>query len=150
MTLDKLEKMFLFALKGEINTGKTYLDLADRVEGYFLKTKLRFLAAEEDKHKTTLEEMYKVYYPQKDIVIPQDMKVPQLNITFNHEIELIKILETAMEFEKEAEKYYLSIADRLSDDLETSTTLTYFAAMEANHYDLLRTEKEHIERIRNR
>jgi rubrerythrin len=145
MGLDKLEEMFLFAIQGEINDSKTYLDLSERVEHSFLKTKLKFLAEEEERHKATLEEMYRVYYPGKDIVIPPDLRGPGLNITFMNENQLVKILETAMEFEKAAEKYYLSIADELSDDLESSTTLTYFAAMEATHYDLLKTEKEHLE-----
>jgi rubrerythrin len=103
------------------------------------------LAKEEERHKTTLEEMYRVYYPEKDIVIPIDIKKPGINVVFDNNSQLIQILETAMEYEKEAEKYYHSMADKLSDDLETSATLTYFAAMEATHYDLLKTEKEHLE-----
>lgn len=145
MGLDKLEEMFLFAIQSEINDNKSYTDLAERVEHSFLKTKMYFLAQEEERHKVTLEEMYRVYYPEKDIVIPPNMKGPGLNITFMNEDQLVKILETAMEYEKSAEKYYLSMADKLSDDLESSATLTYFAAMEATHYDLLKTEKEHLE-----
>ena len=94
--------------------------------------------------------MHKVYYPEKDIIRPPNMEGPGLNINFSDNFELIKILETAMEYEKAAEKYYLSIADELSDDLESSATLTYFAAMEATHYDLLKTEKEHIETLKTR
>jgi len=147
MVSDKLEEMFLFAIQWEINDNKTYLDLTERVERPFLKGKLKLLAEEERKHRATLEEMYKVYYPGKDIVIPPDLKGPEMNVTFMNENQLVKILETAMEYEKEAEKYYLSMAEKLSDDLETSATLTYFAAMEATHYELLRTEKEQIERL---
>ena len=150
MVLDKLEDMFLYAIQGEINDSKTYMDLSERVEHSFLKTKLKFLAEEEERHKVTLEEMYKVYYPEKDIVIPPNIKGPGLNINFSDNNQLIKILEAAMEYEKAAEKYYLSIADELSDDLESSATLTYFAAMEATHYDLLKTEKEHIETLRTK
>ena len=150
MDLDKLEEMFLFAIKGEINDNKTYLELAERVENSFLKAKLKFLAEEEGKHKVTLEEMYKVYYPEKDIIIPPNMEGPGLNIIFSDNNQLIKILEAAMEYEKAAEKHYLSIADELSDDLESSTTLTYFAAMEATHYELLKTEREHLETLNNK
>ena len=68
MGSDKLEGMFLFAIQGEINDSKTYLELAERVEHPFLKTKLKFLAEEEEQHKSTLEEMYKVYYPEKAVL----------------------------------------------------------------------------------
>lgn len=148
MGMDKLEEMFLFAIQGEINDRETYLDLADRMENSFLKTKLRFLADEEEKHKATLEEMYKVYYPDKDFILSRKTVGPELNVIIGDNLMLIQILERAMEFEKSAQKHYLSIADEISDDPESSTTLTYFAAMEATHYELLKTEKEHIEKLK--
>lgn len=148
MSANKLEEMFLFAMQGEINDRETYLDLADRMDSSFLKTKLKFLADEEEKHKATLEEMYKVYYPDKDITLPGKTEGPELNVIIEDNLKLIQILERAMEFEKSAQKHYLSIADELSDDLESSTILIYFAAMEATHYELLKTEKEHIEKLK--
>jgi rubrerythrin len=150
MGSDKLEEMFLFAIQAELNEREAYLELGERGENPFFKNKMKFLAQEEIRHRTTLEDMYKVYYPEKEVVIPPNIEAPRLTVNYTDEGELIKILETAMEFEKEAEKYYLSMADKLSDDLETSTTLTYFAAMEANHYELLRTEKEQMERLKNK
>ena len=148
MSTDKLEEMFLSAIQGEINDRETYLGLADRMDSSFLKTKLKFLADEEEKHKTALEEMYRVYYPDKDIILPQKTMGPELNVIIKDNLQLIRILERAMEYEKSAQKHYLSIADELSDDLESSATLTYFAAMEATHYELLKTEKEHIEKLK--
>jgi rubrerythrin len=112
----------------------------------FLKRKLRFLADEEEKHKTTLEEMYKAYFPQKNIILPNKVENGENDMNIGDHLQLIPILEAAMDYEKTAQNNYLLLADELSNDKETSVTLTYFAAMEASHYDLLKLEKEYLEK----
>jgi rubrerythrin len=143
MNKNRLEEIFLFAIQGEINDRKTYLDLAGRIENTFLKRKLKFLADEEEKHKTTLEEMYNAYFPQKNIILPKMAENDEVDSNLGEYLQLIQILETAMEFEKTAQNNYLLLADELSDDQETSVILMYFAAMEASHYDLLKIEREY-------
>jgi rubrerythrin len=150
MNTDRLEEIFLFAIQGEINDRKTYQDLADRIENTFLKRKLRFLADEEEKHKNTLEEMYKAYFPQKNIILPKKVQSTELGNNIGEYLQLIHILETAMEYEKAAQNNYLMLADKLSNDQETSAILTYFAAMEASHHDLLRIEKEYLEKSKDK
>jgi rubrerythrin len=149
MAMTKLEEIFLSALQGEINDRKTYLDLADRMENTYLKRKLRFLADEEEKHKITVEEMYKAYFPQKNIILPEKGQNSEVDSNIREYLHLIQILETAMEYEKTAQNNYLLLADKLSNDKETSVILTYFAAMEASHYDLLKIEKEYLEKSKD-
>jgi rubrerythrin len=145
MSSDRLEGIFISAIQGEINDRRTYMDLADRIESNFLKIKLRFLADEEEKHRTTLGEMYKAYFPQKNIILPKHDNKTDLENKINGSLQLIQILEKAMQYEKSAQENYLLLADELSDDQETSVLLTYFAAMEGSHYDLLKIEKEYLE-----
>jgi rubrerythrin len=146
MGTDDLEEVFLFAIQGEINDRKTYMKLADRMTDTFLKRKLKFLAEEEEKHKVTLEEMYNVYFPQKNIILPKNAQNSELNSDIGDSLQLVEISEKAMDYEKTAQNNYLLLADELSNDQETSVTLTYFAAMEASHYDLLKLEKEYLEK----
>jgi rubrerythrin len=145
MSEEKLEEIFLSAIQGEINDRKTYLNLAGRIKNTFLKRKLRFLAEEEEKHRITVEEMYKAYFHQKSIILPKKAQKDGNESNIGESLQLIQILETAMEYEKSAENNYLLLADKLSKDQETSVILTYFAAMEASHYDLLKIEKEYLE-----
>jgi rubrerythrin len=146
LNTDKLEDIFLSAIQGEINDRKTYLHLADRMENTFLKGKLRFLADEEEKHKMTLEEMYTAYFPNKNIILPEIVHGAELDNNIGESLKLIQILETAMEYEKAAQNNYLLLADKISNDQESSVILTYIAAMEESHYNLLRLEKEYLER----
>jgi rubrerythrin len=150
MNTDRLEEIFLFAIQGEINDRNTYIKLADRMENTFLSRKLRFLADEEEKHRTTLEEMYKAYFPQKNIILSKNAQNAELDDNIGDYIQLIQILETAMDYEETAQKNYLLLADELSNDQETSVILTYFAAMEASHYDLLKIEKEYLKRSKDK
>jgi rubrerythrin len=146
MSTDRLKEIFLYAIQGEINDRKTYQDLADRMENTFLKKKLGFLAEEEEKHRITMEEIYKAYFPQKNIILPKKEENDKVDNNIGEYLQLIQILETAMEYEKAAQNNYLLLADELSNDQETSVILTYFAAMEASHYDLLKIEKEYLEK----
>jgi rubrerythrin len=143
-----LEKMFLDAMQGEMNDRETYLNIAGRLEDSFLKTKLQFLAEEELKHKATLEEMYSAYFPGREMVLPGAVG-DKASYDDLGELELIQILEIAMDYEMAAQDNYLAIADTLADNVETSVTLTYFAAMEASHYGLLKMEKEHLEKLQD-
>jgi rubrerythrin len=120
------------------------------MENTFLSRKLRFLADEEEKHRTTLEEMYKAYFPQKNIILSKNAQNAELDDNIGDYIQLIQILETAMDYEETAQKNYLLLADELSNDQETSVILTYFAAMEASHYDLLKIEKEYLKRSKDK
>ena len=149
VSTDELEGMFVRAIQGEINDRQTYLDLANRMESSFLRTKLRFLADEEEKHRVALEEMYEAYFPEKDLTLPEVELGPQSDEGLGDDVPIIQILETAMEYERSAQMNYLSLADQLSDNLETSVTLTYFAAMEASHLGLLKIEKEHLEKLKD-
>jgi rubrerythrin len=146
MSTDRLKEIFLTAIQGEINDRRTYQNLADRMENTFLKRKLSFLADEEVKHKITLEEMYKAYFPDINIILPEKAQDAEFDNIIGKSQQLIQILEKAMEYEKTAQNNYLLLADELSNDQETSVILTYFAAMEASHYDLLKIEKEYIEK----
>jgi rubrerythrin len=147
--MDALEKMFLDAMQGEVNDRETYLNLAGRLEISFLKTKLEFLAEEEEKHRLTLEEMYNVFFPGKDIVLPGATAGSVSDDDVGENIKLLQLLEMAMDYEMAAQNNYLELANQLSDNVETSVTLTYFAAMEASHYGLLKIEKEHLEKLRD-
>jgi rubrerythrin len=147
MSTDILEKLFLQAIQGEMNDRETYLSLAGRLEDSFLKAKLEFLAEEEEKHRVTLEEMYNAFFPGRDIVLPGATAGSVSDANVGENLELMQILEIAMDYELASQNNYLTLAGQLSDNVETSVTLTYFAAMEASHYGLLKIEKEHLEKL---
>lgn len=146
MELDNysLEDLFLFGMKSEIVSKEQYMSLAKSIDDRFLKDKLNYLATEEEKHRATLEEMYKIYFSGKEIILPDDTIVPITEIIPKSDISLREILDKAIRAEGVAQIFYFTMSNKLSEDKEASATLLYFAAMEGNHIELLKTEKNKI------
>ncbi len=144
-----LEEMFLYAMKSEVESRNIYDRMAKREQNPFLKDKLKFLSSEELKHWGVLKDMFKAYFPQKNIILPDNTPVPLPEINWEkfEDLPVIELLEKAMNLERATLDYYVNMADRLSEDVKANTVLMYFAAMERGHYELLKIEKENAKSL---
>ncbi len=142
LTSYSLEDLFLSAIKSEVDSKAVYSKLAESVRNAFLKERMKFLAAEEERHKKFLVKAFKGNFSGREPVLPETSPVPLPEIIFpDEQIPISEVLESAMKAEMAAHDFYLSFAARL-DDPELTKTLEYFALMEEGHYELLKVEKE--------
>ncbi|MBN2346031.1 MAG: ferritin family protein [Candidatus Aminicenantes bacterium] len=144
----KLDDLLLAAIKSEIESRDVYARVAGRVKNAFLKERLEFLAAEEEKHRDALAKLFSQRFPGRDAVVPEKPVVPLPEIRFRDErVPLSDVLAQAMKAEQAAHDFYLQLADRFADDAEKRNLLLYFSMMEMGHYKLLDLEKSSLERL---
>ena len=140
------EELFFSAIRAEIGSKEVYQKLADGVNNAFLKDKLKFLASEEDKHRSFLENAYLTEFPGRDIELPGSSPVPLPEISLpNESVPVSEVIESAMKAELAAQEFYLAFAESLEDNPELVKTLKYFASMELGHYNILEVELKNIE-----
>ncbi len=137
-----LEDLYLSAIKSEVESKAVYSKLAESVKNAFLKERMKFLAAEEERHREFLVRAYKGNFSGQDPVLPGTSPVPLPEMILpDEQVPISEVLESAMNAEMAARDFYISFAARL-DDTELKKTLEYFALMEEGHYELLKVEKE--------
>jgi rubrerythrin len=137
-----LEDLLLTALKGEVDSFNAYKKVAERVKNFFLREKLNFLAGEELKHREFLETLYRRQFPDKKLVLPPKVVIPLPELNVAEGIPISQVFEQAMSAEKFTEDFYLSLAEKFSDDQRVKQMLLYIANMERGHYYLLEIERE--------
>ncbi len=150
MNLDTwdLNTLLIAAMKSEVDSRAMYLKLAGNIQNYLLKDKLIFLADEEEKHRTFIEDIYHTYYPDTLLKLPEKTPVPLPEVHIpDEETPLSNILQSAMEAEQAAHDFYSSLATRFIEDSQIEHTLQYFADMELQHYKILELEKQSMERF---
>ena len=148
MDIDKYSKkdLLLTALKSEEDSKNVYHDLAGRVKNFMLKDKLEFLSAEEQKHYDFFCRLWNEAFPKDAIILPEETPVPLPEITIDsEELRFSDIFLQAMNAEKAAHYFYLSLANKFKMDEKLSRRLKYIASMEMGHYRLLEIEKEQAE-----
>ncbi len=139
----KLDEIILAAIKSEIEARDIYERLSSIVRNPFLKPKLKFLSEEEERHRIFFEHFFKEKFPNKEIIIPHKTPVPIPEIKLEGEkTPISKIFWHAMEAEKAAYDFYLSMATLFESEPEVKNTLLYIAGVEMGHYKLFEIERE--------
>jgi rubrerythrin len=136
-------------MKSEIESYTVYTTIANQVKNGLLKDKFKFLATEEEKHRSFIEQVYKAKFPKKKIVIPETTPVPLPRLIIpDEEAPLGTILKNAMVAEQAAHEFYQSLSKQFTkNDATIRNTLSYFADMELQHYKILQIEKESMDRF---
>jgi rubrerythrin len=142
----KLEDIFLSAIKAEADSREAYSIMAGITRNSFLKSRLRFLADEEESHRKLLEAQYAARFKGSMPPLPEVSPVPLPEIDTKSEgVPISDLLEQAMEAESAARDFYLSFAKFVRAERELVALLNYFARMEEGHYELLKREKASAE-----
>jgi len=142
-----IEDLLLSAMKAEQDSNHIYSSIADKVDNYLLKDKFNFLAGEEQRHYTYVEDVYKNHFPNKTVSLPEKTKVPLPEITMNEDTPVSTIVTQAMESEQAAHEFYQAMATRFTNDGKIQSMLLYFADMELGHYKLLEIEQQAMQRF---
>ena len=139
--------LLLAAIKSEVDANSVYSGLAGRVQNAFLKERLNFLAGEEEKHRQTLENIYKMHFGTDNIELPDKTEVPLPDIEVGDENDPISlVLESAMKAELAAEEFYRDLAERFEDE-RTKNVMEVLSQMEYTHYILLKVEYENAKKF---
>lgn len=138
-----LKDLLLTALKSEIEARDFYKSLAGTVENYFLKDRILFLSAEEEKHRQAFEQMFRQQFPGQELVLPEKSPVPLPELKFEKEtLPISEVFFVAMQAEKAAHDFYTAISGHFPHESEQHKLLLYIASMEMGHYQLLNLERE--------
>ena len=143
----EIEDLLLAAIKSEEDSNKIYTKMAKKTKNGLLQDKLDFLAKEEEKHKSFIEEIYMNHFPDKELKLPDKTPVPLPEIEYSEETPMSKLLKQAMDAEQSSSSFYKSLASRFEEGCKIYNTLLYFADMEIGHYKILETEKVSMERF---
>lgn len=137
------EDLLLAALKAEQDSKHIYERLANVVSNAFLKDRLRFLAAEEEKHQAFFERVIWDRFSPPTISIPEESVVPLPEIRVTGDtVPISDILLAAMNAEDAAYRFYNGLAERFKGDAATHNMVYYIANMEKGHYRFLEVERE--------
>ena len=133
-------KMLLgMAARAEIDANSVYSDLAKKLSNPLLKEKFNLLAFEENKHRLVIEKLFKVLFPGEEIQIPDKTDEALLpSIRLSPSSSLVDILYQAMEAEKAAENFYMSLSKRVHESKKG--ILEYLGKVEKSHYLMLKNE----------
>ena len=134
-----LKELLEFAIRAEIDSNKVYSNLAQRYSNLLLKEKFEWLAFEENKHRITLEKLFKALLPDEKLEIP-DKHSEELfkRIVITPTSTLVDLIYQAMEAEKKAEDFYTRLATRVSSPHRK--ILEYLSRVEHSHFTMLSGE----------
>lgn len=138
-----LQDLLLTAYKSEIEARDFYKNLAEPIKNFFLKDRILFLSAEEEKHRQAIESLYRQQFSNQEMSLPEKSPVPLPEIKIAKEtLPVSEVLWAAMAAEKAAHDFYLEISRHFAADSEQHKLLLHIASMEMGHYHLLNLERD--------
>ena len=136
----KLEELLAMAVRAEMDARETYAGIAEKVDNFVLKDRLKFLSAEEEKHRQIFTGILKRKFPNSEVRIPESGEVPLPDVKFDDEmVQISEVLQQAMDAEMAAHDFYAAMRDKAQDE-EVKKILDYLSSAEKGHYYLLETE----------
>lgn len=127
------------AVRAEIDSEKIYSEMAGKVKNPLLKEKFSMLSFEENKHIKILKKLFEILFDEFEIQIPDKTDETLLpSIKTEPSTSLVDILYQAMEAEKAAQDFYVSLSKRF--DSPQKEILGYLGNVEKSHFEMLKSE----------
>lgn len=149
MNLDpglKPQSILAVAVKSEIEAASLYSHLQARVRNEVLRQKLKFLAGEEERHRTVLERLFSQRFAGQELKIPDESLLPLKRATIDESTSVLDIFKIALEKEKEAEEFYRESRKRM-EDRGSQKLLDYLSRVERSHYFMIKSEIDLLEKF---
>jgi rubrerythrin len=134
------------AIRSEVDAAAFYTRLQGKVKNVLLVQKLKFLALEEEHHKTILERLVGQKYPDKPRDVPASSLMPPIGVSLPAEPAVPELFAAALRAEETAEAYYNEAAGRLEDEAGRKI-LAYLGRVERSHQAMLKAELELIQKF---
>jgi len=141
-----LKDLLSAAIAAEQEAQAVYTALSRRVRNFMLQDRLRFLAAEEERHAVVVRTIFDQECPGQSPELGAPSPVPLPRITIPAEsVPLSEILLQAVAAERAAHDFYMSLSARFSDNAKTAWMLRYLARMENAHITMFEEEVRSLE-----
>ena len=134
------------AIRSEIEAADFYAGILEKVRNILLQQKLKFLVAEEKKHRQILERLHAQRFPEVELKIPEKPARPRTQAAFGEKAPILDLFKLALEAEKLAEQYYKD-ARGVMDDAASQKMLEYLSRVERSHYFLIKSEIDLLSRF---
>jgi len=134
------------AILSEIDAAAFYTRLQGRLKNVLLVQKLKFLALEEEHHRTMLEDLLAQRYPDKPKDVPASSLMPPIGVSLPADASVPALFEAALEAEKVAEAYYSEAAERVEDEAGRRI-LAYLGRVERSHQAMISSEIDLIRKF---
>jgi rubrerythrin len=134
------------AIRSEIDAAAFYVRLQGRLKNILLIQKLKFLALEEEHHKTMLERLLAQKYPDKSKDVPESSLMPLIGVSLPADATVPELFGAALEAEKIAEAYYSEAAERVEDEAGRRI-LAYLGRVERSHQAMISSEIDLIRKF---
>jgi len=128
------------AIRSELDAYDLYMNLASRITNPIARDKILFLAREEKKHQDILEQTYRKWFPEVDLVLPPSiLPKGKAEHLFHKKTGLKEVIAYAIEQEKASKEFYRKAAKKVVD-IRGRHMLEYLAHVEQSHQNLLEAE----------
>lgn len=127
------------AVRSEVDAAAFYARLQGRVKNPLLIQKLKFLALEEEHHKTILDRLLAQRYADQPREVPESSLMPPIGVSLPADPTVQALFEAALEAEKVAEAYYNDAAGRVEDEAGRRI-LAYLGRVERSHQAMIGSE----------
>ncbi len=145
-----LKQLIEMGIRSEMDAQEAYGMVAEQDIASPLERRLRNLKKDEKNHEKKLRDLFREKFPDEDPQIPESTKLPDdiksegdfIKEGVEPEADsLAKIIERAMEAEKDAQNYHETLKDKLEDE-EMKKVVESMSHMEEGHYNTLKHELE--------
>lgn len=138
-----LQQLLATAIKTEVESAQAYRSLLDKDLPKETRSKIEELVSQEEEHEESFRSIFQDFFPRDKASLPQRSDIeasPDIPQAASPE----KVMEKAMEMEREAEKFYSDLIDEF-EDKEIRRLMGYLAANEREHYEILKEELSKLE-----
>ncbi len=134
------------AIKSEIEAAEAYSKLNKKVKNEILRMKLKFLIAEEKKHRQILERLFSQRFPEEKLKIPEKSPLSPIRISRSKKLSVLDLFKLALKTEKMSEEFYRE-AGKNSENKESKRILGYLTRVERSHYFMIKSEIDMLDRF---
>lgn len=134
------------AVRSEIDAAAFYTKLQERVKNVILLQKLKFLAMEEEHHKTIIERLAGQRFPGKPTDPPPSSLMPPIAASLEPDASVPELFQAALAAEVTAERFYDEAQAKAEDEL-SRRMLTYLSRVERSHQAVIKAELELLEKF---
>lgn len=138
-----LREVLGYAIASEEGARDFYTHLASK-SGALLGEFFRDLARAEENHKRILLRLYSGLFGEEEYPVPEGIPLAETSVKVDTVANLIEAMRVALENEKNAERIYSHLAERVPEE---RGIFKFLAAQEKAHYAAIRSHTEYLEDV---
>jgi rubrerythrin len=133
-------------IRSEMDAVSFYTRLQGRVKNVILIQKLKFLALEEEHHRTILERLFGQRFADKAVGAPEASLMPPIASAVGEQASVADLFLAALKAEETAESFYQE-AGELAEEDGSRKMLAYLSRVERSHQAMIRSEIDLLEKF---